>query len=723
MSLNLHMSANPGVSPDPRVSLGHGRPLVAIPGPSVIPDRVLNAMHRAMPNIYEGALVELSTGILNEISTIPRTSGHGFIAITNGHGAWDMALSNTLSRGDKVLVLESGRFAIGWGEAATVSGVEVEVLHAPPRRAVDPAAVEERLRADKAHTIKAILVVQIDTASSVFNDIAAIRRAIDAAGHPALYMVDCIASLGCVPYEMDQWGVDVTVGGSQKGLMVPPGLGFNWANDKALAAHQSAGLRSAYWDWTKRMSDGSHYWRYAGTPPISDLYGLREALDMIAEEGLENIWARHRVFGEAIRAAVERDRYAARTSPEGELEAANPAQAYRIRFTSEGLTIRPRGDGFEQAVKLPLTAVLVSPHFLFRMELGPKADGEFRLNDYQLAARLSYFLWLSIPDDTLFELAAKNQLHKPDVLQQQVLRMLKDPKSHAFTRVFVTQWFGLGALGKTVGPDRKKFPTFTPTLQQAMIDEPVLFIDLLFREDRSLLELLDSRETFLNEELARHYGLAGVKGPQMRRVRMTDPHRGGVLGMAGVLTATSLPLRTSPVIRGKWVLETLLGEDQPDPPADVPELAKDAGEKQGKTLREIYALHRAKASCVACHQRMDPIGFGLQNFDAIGRWRDKQRGKPIDATGTLPGGKTFRGPAELKQILLKRKSDLARNLSKKMLSFALGRRLEYFDEPAIRKIQTSLEKGNFKATRLILAVVNSYPFQYQPSRPQAKEPK
>jgi alanine-glyoxylate transaminase/serine-glyoxylate transaminase/serine-pyruvate transaminase len=216
-----------------------------------------------------------------------------------------MALSNTLSAGDKVLVLESGRFAVGWGEMAAVSGVEVEVLNARPRRAVDPAAVEERLRADTAHQIKAVLVVQIDTASSVWNDIAAIRHAIDAAGHPALYMVDCIASLGCVPYEMDQWGVDVTVGGSQKGLMVPPGLGFNWVNEKAMQAHKTAGLRSGYWDWTKRLSEGSHYWRYCGTPPISHLYALREALDMIAEEGLENIWVRHRVFGEAIRAAVD----------------------------------------------------------------------------------------------------------------------------------------------------------------------------------------------------------------------------------------------------------------------------------------------------------------------------------------------------------------------------------------------------------------------------------
>lgn len=285
--------------------LNHGRALVAIPGPSVIPDRVLNAMHRAMPNIYEGDLVEMSKGILGEMGTIARTKGESFIASTNGHGAWDMALSNTLSRGDKVLVLESGRFAVGWGEMAAVSGVDVEVLHARPRRAVDPAAVEQRLRADTGHAIKAVLVVQIDTASSVCNDIAAIRRAIDAAGHPALYMVDCIASLGCVPYEMDGWGVDVTVGGSQKGLMVPPGLGFNWANGKALEAHKTAGLRSGYWDWTKRLSQGSHYWRYCGTPPISHLYALREALDMIAEEGLENVWARHKVFGSAIRAAVD----------------------------------------------------------------------------------------------------------------------------------------------------------------------------------------------------------------------------------------------------------------------------------------------------------------------------------------------------------------------------------------------------------------------------------
>ncbi len=319
------------------MSLSHGRALVAIPGPSVIPDRVLNAMHRAMPNIYEGDLVEMSKGILSEIGTIARTKGESFIAVTNGHGAWDMAISNTLSRGDKVLVLESGRFAIGWGEMAATSGVEVEVLAARPNRAVDPEAVEQRLRADTGHTIKAVLVVQIDTASSVWNDIAAIRRAIDAAGHPALYMVDCIASLGCVPYEMDEWGVDVTVGGSQKGLMVPPGLGFNWANGKALEVHKTADLRSGYWDWTKRLSQGSHYWRYCGTPPISHLYALREALDMIAEEGLENVWARHKVFGSAIRAAVD-----AWSAPDGlQLAVSEPAERSNSVTTVMTGTIDP----------------------------------------------------------------------------------------------------------------------------------------------------------------------------------------------------------------------------------------------------------------------------------------------------------------------------------------------------------------------------------------------
>ncbi|MEM0944619.1 MAG: aminotransferase class V-fold PLP-dependent enzyme [Pseudomonadota bacterium] len=284
--------------------LNKGRHLVSIPGPSVIPDRVMSAMNQPMPNIYEGDLVDLSQSVLEDLPGLAQTSGHAFMAITNGHGAWEMALTNTLSRGDKVLVLESGRFAVGWGEMGRKMGLEVEVLAAPPRRGVDPSAVEARLKADTSHEIKAILVVQIDTASSAWNDIDAIRGAIDSAGHPALYMVDCIASLGCVEYLMDEWGVDVTVGGSQKGLMVPPGVGFTWVSEKAMAAHKSADMVTAYWDWTARMTEGAHYLRYCGTPPIQHIYGMRAAIDMISEEGLEAIWHRHGVFAKAVRAAV-----------------------------------------------------------------------------------------------------------------------------------------------------------------------------------------------------------------------------------------------------------------------------------------------------------------------------------------------------------------------------------------------------------------------------------
>lgn len=284
--------------------LNRGRPLTAMPGPSVIPDQVLNAMHRPMPNIYEGELVETSLSVFEDLPGLAKTTGTPFMAISNGHGAWEMALTNTLSRGDAVLVLESGRFAAGWGEQARMLGAEVEALRGEDRHPVDPAAVEERLRADREHRIKAILVVQVDTASGVWNDVAAIRRAIDAAGHPALFMVDCVASLGCVEYRMDDWGIDVTVGGSQKGLMVPPGLGLVWASKKAMDAHASANMRSPYWDWTNRLSKSAHYLRYCGTAPIQHIYGMRTAIDMIKAEGLENVWARHTVFANAVRAAI-----------------------------------------------------------------------------------------------------------------------------------------------------------------------------------------------------------------------------------------------------------------------------------------------------------------------------------------------------------------------------------------------------------------------------------
>ncbi len=286
--------------------LAFGRDNMAIPGPSVIPERVLAAMARPMTDIYAGDLVEVSARIFSALPAIARTTAPMFMVVANGHGAWQMAINNTLSRGDEILVLESGRFAVIWGEMATQSGVKVEVLPGGDRHAVDVAALAERLAADVDHRIKAVLCVQTDTASGVINDVPAIRRAVDDVGHPALLMVDCIASLGCEPYEMDEWGVDVTVAGSQKGLMVPPGLGFVWASDRALEAHVTADLRGGYFDWERRLNADFHYELYAGTPPVSHLYALAEALDMIDEQGgIERVWTRHRVLASAVWAAVD----------------------------------------------------------------------------------------------------------------------------------------------------------------------------------------------------------------------------------------------------------------------------------------------------------------------------------------------------------------------------------------------------------------------------------
>ena len=286
-------------------NLSQGREIVAIPGPSIIPDRVLSAMHRAMPDIYEGDLTTVIDSVWAWLPEVVQTSGRVFVPIGNGHAAWEMALSNTLSRGDHVLVLNCGRFAAIWAEMAEFNGLNVEVMEAEEGFANEPSALEERLRADVDRKIAAVLTVHVDTATSVRNDVPALRQAIDAAGHPALFMVDCIASMGCERFEMDAWGVDVTIAASQKGMMTPPGLGLVWANEKALAAHESADLRTRYWDWTYRSEDGPYYLRFCGTPPVSHLFGLAEALAMMAEEGWEARWERHRVLADGVRAAVD----------------------------------------------------------------------------------------------------------------------------------------------------------------------------------------------------------------------------------------------------------------------------------------------------------------------------------------------------------------------------------------------------------------------------------
>lgn len=286
------------------MSVRTGFQFLAIPGPTNVPDQVLEAMHQPAVDIYTGPLLDLTDRTLTDLKTVFKTSGKTYIYAANGHGAWEAALTNTLSRSDKILVLESGRFALGWGEMGQKLGLELEVLPGSWRHRVDANRLEERLRADTANEIKAILVVQIDTASSAQNDIAELRAAIDAAGHPALYMVDTIASLGTVDFRMDEWRVDVAVAGSQKGLMTPPGLSFVAASEKAKKAHETADLVTFYWDWTFREGP-EHYQKYCGTPPEHLLFGQRKALDMILEEGLDNVFLRHELLCATVHRALE----------------------------------------------------------------------------------------------------------------------------------------------------------------------------------------------------------------------------------------------------------------------------------------------------------------------------------------------------------------------------------------------------------------------------------
>jgi len=280
-----------------------GREFLSIPGPTTVPDEVLGAMHRPAVEIYGGSLVGVTTSLLDDLRRVFGTEGRTYIYAANGHGAWEAAITNVLSRGDLVLVLESGRFAVSWGEMAAMLGVETEILPSKRQGAVDPAAVKARLETDPDGRIKAVMVVQVDTSTSVVNDVAAIGQVIEEVGHRALYMVDTIASLATMPFEMDAWGVDVTVSAAQKGLMTPPGLSFVAAGPKAIAAHPGADLRTSYWDWTGREGP-LHYQKYCGTPPEHLLFGLRKALDLLFEEGLENVFERHRILAEAVRQAV-----------------------------------------------------------------------------------------------------------------------------------------------------------------------------------------------------------------------------------------------------------------------------------------------------------------------------------------------------------------------------------------------------------------------------------
>ena len=358
--------------------------------------------------------------------------------------------------------------------------------------------------------------------------------------------------------------------------------------------------------------------------------------------------------------------------------------------------------------------MLVSPNFLFRVEPDPPgatAPVPYRLGDYALASRLSYFLWSSLPDEALLASAESGKLSDPAELERQVRRMLADPKSRALVDNFAGQWLELRKVA-SIKPDNRIFPEFNADLRLAIQRETELFVSDALRRNASILELLDSNHTFLNERLAEHYGIERVRGTQFRRVALEDPRRGGLLGQGSILAVTSYPNRTSVVIRGKWVLENLFGMPPPPPPPDIPELEEAAPPGQELSVRELLTLHSQSPSCSGCHVRMDPIGFALENFDAIGRWRDSENGEPIDASGELPGGVRFDGPAELRQALTTTLRDnFVRTVAGKLLTYALGRGLEYYDRPAVRSIARATEEPGYGFADMVVAVVQSMPFQ------------
>jgi hypothetical protein len=396
-------------------------------------------------------------------------------------------------------------------------------------------------------------------------------------------------------------------------------------------------------------------------------------------------------------------------------------RAYRRAATDEdvqtllGFYQRARAAGsFDDGIRFALERVLVSPDFLFRIEADPPnaAPGSvYRVSDIELASRLSFALWSSIPDGALLDLAIAGKLHEPAVLEQQVARMFADPRARAS---LVENFFGAWLQIRNVwllNPDSTKFPWFDDNLRTAFVAEMNLFLDAQLKEDRSLFDLLTSKETFLNEQLARHYGIPGIYGSHFRRVKLSDENRFGLLGKAAILAITSYTNRTSPTIRGKWLLENILAAPMPPPLPNVPALESSNTEGKPLAVREMLELHRANTVCAGCHARMDPLGLSLENFDAIGQWRTTDAGRPIDASGVLLDGTKVDGPRELRQALTAQKTLFAKAVTEKLLTYALGRGLEYYDAPAVRSIQRSAAAGGYRWSSLLQAIVKSAPFQ------------
>lgn len=400
-------------------------------------------------------------------------------------------------------------------------------------------------------------------------------------------------------------------------------------------------------------------------------------------------------------------------------------RAYRRPVTNEDLQAplrfykdaRSSGD-FESGIEMALRAVLVSPEFLFRVEQDPAnaAPGTaYRISDLELASRLSFFLWSSIPDDKLLDAAISGNLRKPAVLQAQVRRMLADRRAESMVNNFADQWLYLRNLA-SITPDMRTFPDFDDNLRQAFRRETELFFESVMREDRSVLDFLRADYTFVNERLARHYGIPNIYGSHFRRIEFgADSVRGGLLRQGSILTVTSYATRTSPVIRGKWILANVLGVPPPPPPASVPALKENTKIDGALTMRELLAQHRANPACAGCHKLMDPVGFSMENFDAVGRWRTMADGKPIDASGGLPDGSSFQGVSGLQKAVLARPELFVTTFSEKLLTYALGRGVEYYDAPAIRNIVKGAREDDFRFSSVILGIVSSAPFQMRRS--------
>jgi mono/diheme cytochrome c family protein len=385
---------------------------------------------------------------------------------------------------------------------------------------------------------------------------------------------------------------------------------------------------------------------------------------------------------------------------------------------------RNKGGSFDAGIESALELILASPEFLVRFEEDPEnvaPGGVYHISDLALASRLSFFLWSTGPDDELLDLAAKGRLHDPAILRAQTLRMLADPRSQALIDNFAEQWLFLRNL-KNSAPDLQIFPDFDDNLRQAMRQETKLFFESVVREDRSVMDLLNADYTFVNERLARHYGIPNVYGNQFRRIKITDPDRRGLLGQASILTVTSYPNRTSPVQRGKWILTNILGTPPNPPPPNVPALKENAAGAKPLSLRQRMELHRANQPCAGCHKNMDPVGFALENFDAIGRWRTKDDGTTIDASGTLFDGSKVDGPVELREMLTRRPETFVGVMTEKLLTYAIGRSLQYYDMPAVRGIVSQAKRYNFRFSDVVLGVVQSVPFEMKTKLPTKTPP-